>query len=179
MEEIILYGRGGMGVKVASQILAVALFYDGYDIRAFPEYGPERRGAPVKAFVRFSKSKIKTYEPIEHADYIIIFDEGLFDFEIRKRLKKWGRILINGVGVKGKDNIYVVDASSLSFKLCGKNFSNIVLLGAFSRLFGCPSLQAIKKAVEDIFESKGKEVIALNKKLLEAGYDYFTSKKEV
>ncbi len=176
MDEVILYGRGGMGVKVASQILAVALFYDGFDIRAFPEYGPERRGAPVKAFVRFSKSKIKTYEPIEHADYIIIFDEGLFDSEIRKKLKKGGRILINGVRAKGKDNIYVIDASSISFRLCGRNFSNIVLLGAFSRLFGYPSLQAIKKAVEDIFEAKGGEVIALNKKLLQAGYDYTFSR---
>ncbi len=179
MKEVVLYGRGGMGVKAASQILAIALFYDGYDIRAFPEYGPERRGAPVKAFVRFSKSKIKTYEPIEYADYLLIFDESLFDLGLMKRLKRGGKVLINGVRAKMRSNIYVVDASSISLKLCGKNFPNIVLLGAFSKLFQCVSLSSLKKAIEEVFKVKGEDIVSLNKKLLQAGYDYFTSRKEV
>jgi len=96
---IIIYGRGGQGAKTLAQIIAEAGMIEGFNIQAFPEYGPERRGAPVRSFVRLSKQKIRKHYPVTHPDYLIIMDEDLL--ETNKEICKYKcPIIINSKKTK-------------------------------------------------------------------------------
>jgi len=80
--EIVIHGRGGQGAKTAAQLIAESAMEQGKSIQAFPEFGPERRGAPVRAFVRISDEAIKTHEPITCPDVVMIIDLTLLDQNI-------------------------------------------------------------------------------------------------
>ena len=160
MKEIILVGRGGQGAKSAAQIIALAAAEKGLYVQAFPEYGPERTGAPTKSYVRISNKKIRTNEPLKNADYIIIIDDTINVEDIK--LKEKGIIIKNSE----KD----IPATQIAEKILGKNKPNIVLLGAF-----CKKAKMDKKtfisAIKEVFGRKlSKEMIQKNIKCFEKGY---------
>ena len=174
---IIIYGRGGLGAKTLAQILAESLLFAGYDVLAFPEYGPERRGAPVKAFVRISKDKIRMHEPITKPDAVIVIDANLLT--TLEGTKDYDSIYIVNTDkpeikkeIKNK-KAYFISGTKISLEITKENNPNMVLLGVLCKLFDI-NLSTVSKTIEEEFKKKGKEqLVKLNIECLNAGYKYF------
>ena len=138
--EIRWHGRGGQGAKTAALLLADVAFKTGQYVQGFPEYGPERMGAPITAYNRISEDKIRIHSNIYTPDYVVVVDETLLDsVDVTAGLKKDGAIIINTPksrdeikdklnGYEGK--VYTVDARHISVKTLGKNFPNSPMLAA-------------------------------------------------
>jgi len=162
--EIVLHGRGGQGAKSAGQIIAETALMAGKQIQAFPEYGPERAGAPTKSFVRISDRKIRTYAPITEPDIVMVIDPTLLDaIDITEGLTKESILIINSgepaeeLRKKIKEfegKIYSVDATSISLGLLGKNLPNMPILGALVKVTDFITIKDLEKSVKDHFLSK-------------------------
>ena len=123
--EIRWHGRGGQGAKTAALLLADVAFKTGQYVQGFPEYGPERMGAPITAYNRISEDKIRIHSNIYTPDYVVVVDETLLDsVDVTAGLKKDGAIIIN------TPKVYTVDARHISVKTLGKNFPNSPMLAA-------------------------------------------------
>ncbi len=168
MVEVRFHGRGGQGVVIASVILAEAAFREGRYVQAFPFYGVERRGAPVTAFARIDKDKIRIRHQIYSPDYVVVLDPTLAEkIDVAKGLKKGGLILINtdrnpaSFSFKGDFKIATVNASNIATRLSlGSKSSPIVntaLLGAFARFTGLVDIKSILGAIEERAPLKKKE----------------------
>jgi len=180
--EIAIYGRGGQGAKTCAQIIAESSMLSGNDIQGFPEYGPERRGAPVRSFVRISNKKIRVHEPITNPDVVIVIDDGLFD--LKEELRKFTcPVIINTnkntfKNTKSKKQI-LIDGSKIALKNIKINNPNIVLIGVLvkylenikkSKLL---EYKKVEKTITVEFTKKNKEhIIKPNIKCLKEGYDY-------
>jgi pyruvate ferredoxin oxidoreductase gamma subunit len=178
--EIIIYGRGGQGAKTCAQIIAESALIEGYNIQAFPEYGPERRGAPVRSFVRLSNKEIRSHNPITNPDLVIILDSGLFD--VMEDLKNFKSIYLINTNknkidfkniIKNTNEIYTIDGSKIALEEIKINNSNIVLIGSFIKIFNdIIKLNSVKKIIEKTFKKKNKEyLIKTNYNCLEKGYN--------
>ena len=142
--EIRWHGRGGQGAKTASLLLADAAFNTGKYIQGFPEYGPERMGAPITAFNRISTNPIKVHSNIYEPDYVVVVDDTLLDaVDVTAGLKETGAIVINTTkeadeiksklkGYKGR--VYGIDAREISIKALGKYFPNTPMLAAIVKV---------------------------------------------
>jgi len=140
MVEIRWHGRGGQGAKTASLLLADAAFNTGKYVQGFPEYGPERMGAPITAFNRISEERCTIHSNIYEPDYVVVVDATLLHIvDVASGLKKDGAIIINSSkspeelrplldGYKGK--ICTVDAGAIAEEELGRNFPNTPMLGA-------------------------------------------------
>ena len=138
--EIRWHGRGGQGVKTAALLLADAAFKTGQNVQGFPEYGPERMGAPITAFNRISRDRIRVHSNIYHPDFVVVVDETLLhSVHVTEGLKRDGAIIVNTSrtaeeirpllrGYKGA--VYTVDARAISEETLGKNFPNTPMLAA-------------------------------------------------
>lgn len=138
--EIRWHGRGGQGAKTAALLLADAAFNTGKHIQGFPEYGPERMGAPITAYNRISDEKITVHSNIYEPDYVVVVDETLIGaIDVASGLKEDGAIIVNTdkkpeefrnkiKGFKGK--ICTINARKISEETIGKNFPNTPMLGA-------------------------------------------------
>ncbi len=180
--EIIIYGRGGQGAKTTAEIIAQASLSEGRNVQAFPEFGPERSGAPVKTFVRISDHEIKTREPITDPDCVLVLDETLLDaIDVTKNLdnkepliintKKTKQQLISKIGFKG--NIIPIDATGLSKEIIGENRPNTVILGKFAFVTEKIKVETIAKFFEEKYSEKiGKEKTKKNIEAIERAYDY-------
>ena len=168
--EISMYGRGGQTSITASQLLAELAFEKGFiDVIAIPIIGAERRGAPVMAFAKLSKSKIiKTYDSVVNPDFILIFDVSLLDIpNIRKTIKAGVSIVANSPILIDKSllpenvKIYIVDATGICIKRDFMHSSgpilNIPMLGAFGKVSGYYDLEAMKKVFRMEFGEKKLE----------------------
>ena len=94
--EIRWHGRGGQGAKTAALLLADVAFKTGQNVQGFPEYGPERMGAPITAYNRISSDVIRVHSNIYHPDYVVVVDETLLDsVDVTAGLKETGAIIIN------------------------------------------------------------------------------------
>jgi len=162
MFEIVIVGRGGQGGKTASQFIAEAALGEGKKIQAFPEYGPERAGAPMKAYTRISDKVITTYAPVVNPDIVIVIDPTLINPKVVESLTEEGTLLVNSpkdadeikkeLGFKGK--VYTVDATKISIDTVGRNLPNTPILGAFVKLTKVIPLSAIKDSVKNKFLKK-------------------------
>ena len=138
--EIRWHGRGGQGAKTAALLLADVAFKTGQNVQGFPEYGPERMGAPITAYNRISSDKIRVHSNIYHPDYVVVVDETLLDsVDVTAGLKVNGAIIINTAksreeiekhlkGYTGR--VYTIDARKISMETLGKNFPNSPMLAA-------------------------------------------------
>lgn len=189
--EIRWHGRGGQGAKTAALLLADVAFKTGQNVQGFPEYGPERMGAPITAYNRISKDVIRVHSNIYEPDYVVVVDETLLDsVDVTAGLKKSGAIIINTPksasdvvdklnGYKG--DVYTVDARKISVENLGKNFPNSPMLAATVAVSDImPRDQFIgemRASYEHKFAKK-PEVIDGNMKALEAAYDVVEADKE-
>jgi pyruvate ferredoxin oxidoreductase gamma subunit len=162
--EIRWHGRGGQGAKTASLLLAEAAFNTGKYIQGFPEYGPERMGAPITAYNRIADRKIRIHSNIYEPDYVVVVDESLIrDVDVTAGLKRDGAILVNSQKepaqikdmLKGFDGrVYTVDAMTISLDTLGRYFPNTPMLGAIVKVSGIMEEEAFLKSMEESFEHK-------------------------
>ena len=146
MVEIRWHGRGGQGAKTASLLLADAAFNTGKYVQGFPEYGPERMGAPITAYNRISDERCSIHSNIYEPDYVVVVDATLLSsVDVTGGLKKEGAIIINSdkspeelkpflAGYEGQ--VYTIDAGKISEEELGKNFPNTPMLGAVVKVSG-------------------------------------------
>lgn len=179
MIEIRWHGRGGQGAKTASLLLADAAFNTGKYIQGFPEYGPERMGAPITAYNRISSSPIRIHSNIYNPDYVVVVDDSLLEtVPVTDGLKDTGAIIINTTkdantlkpllnGYNGK--IYTIDARKVSIEALGKYFPNTPMLAAIVKVANIMSEEEFLNDMEGSFKhkfAKKPEVIDGNMKAL-------------
>ena len=177
--EIRWHGRGGQGAKTACLLLADAAFNTGKFIQGFPEYGPERMGAPITAYNRISNNPITIHSNIYEPNFVVVVDDTLLDsVDVTAGLKQDGAIVINTT--KGIDElkpklkdfqggIYTIDARSISIEALGKYFPNTPMLAAIVRVSGVMTDEAFLNDMEGSFKhkfAKKPEVIDGNMKAL-------------
>lgn len=162
--EIRWHGRGGQGAKTGSLLLAEAAFDTGKYIQGFPEYGPERMGAPITAYNRISDAPIRVHSNIYEPDYVIVVDESLIGVvNVAAGLKKDGAIIVNTektpeqVKVALGDyegRICTIDARKISMETMGRYFPNTPMLGAIVKVANIMDEEAFMKSMEVSFAHK-------------------------
>jgi len=180
LTEIRWHGRGGQGAKTAALLLADVAFQAGKHVQGFPEYGPERMGAPITAYDRISDKEIRVHSNIYEPDYVAVVDDTLLhSVNVTAGLKKEGGILVNTQksaeeilpllnGYEGK--VYILDAHKVSMETLGKYFPNTPMLAAMVKISGVMEieefLREMKVSLEHKFARK-PEVLEGNMKALE------------
>ena len=178
--EIRWHGRGGQGAKTASLLLADAAFNTGKYIQGFPEYGPERMGAPITAYNRISDKPITIHSNIYEPDYVVVVDDTLLtSVPVTAGLKKDGAIVINTTKtpeqlkevLKGYEGaVYTIDARKISEEALGKYFPNTPMLAAIVKVAGVMTDEELLEDMKTSFKhkfAKKPEVIDGNMKALE------------
>lgn len=178
--EIRWHGRGGQGAKTASLLLADAAFNTGKYIQGFPEYGPERMGAPITAYNRISSNPIRVHSNIYEPDYVVVVDDTLLEsVDVTAGLKETGAIVINTtkdaeylkkVLKEYKGKIYTIDARKVSMETLGRYFPNTPMLAAIVKVSGIMTEEDFLKDMQGSFKhkfAKKPEVIEGNMKALE------------
>ena len=187
MIEIRWHGRGGQGAKTASLLLADAAFNTGKYIQGFPEYGPERMGAPITAYNRISDKPITIHSNIYEPDYVVVVDDTLLEsVPVTAGLKKSGAIVINTTkstdylkkvlnGYEG--GIYTIDARKVSMETLGKYFPNTPMLAAIVKVSQIMTDEDFIKDMQGSFKhkfAKKPEVIEGNMKAIEMALNEVT-----
>ncbi len=170
MIEIRFHGRGGQGAVTAAALLAKAAGLDGKHTQAFPAFGVERRGAPVKAFCRISDTPITLRSQVYSPDYIVVLDDTLMGLpEITEGLKQDSVAVVNTKeSVSLKQKSYTFDATALALDILGKNIVNTAMLGVFAKASSLVSIDSIEKAIEENFPPS---LADLNKTLVRKAYE--------
>ena len=162
--EIRWHGRGGQGAKTASLLLADAAFNTGKYVQGFPEYGPERMGAPITAYNRISAERSTVHSNIYYPDFVVVVDETLLSsVDVTAGLKTEGAIVINSSkspaelrpllkGYAGR--VCTIDAGKISEEELGKNFPNTPMLAAIVKVSGVVEENAFIKDMEASFRHK-------------------------
>ena len=184
MLEIRWHGRGGQGAKTASLLLADVAFSTGWQVQGFPEYGPERMGAPITAYNRIGTSPITIHSNIYYPDYVAVVDDSLLEaIDVTHGLKKDGAIVINTQlpkeevvkhlrGYEGK--VVTLDARKISVEALGKYYPNSPMLAAMVAVSGVMNKETFLKEMKASFEhkfAKKPEVIEGNMKALELTFE--------
>ena len=177
--EIRWHGRGGQGAKTASLLLADAAFNTGKYIQGFPEYGPERMGAPITAYNRISNNPITIHSNIYEPDYVVVVDDTLLQaVDVTAGLKTNGAIIINTTKEfdelkpflnNYEGSVYCIDARKISVDALGKYFPNTPMLAAIVKVSGIMSDEDFLKDMEGSFKhkfAKKPEVIDGNMKAI-------------
>ncbi len=165
MKEIRWHARAGQGAKTASQLLAVALLRSGKSVQAFPEYGPERRGAPMRAYTRVDDRPIRRHDSIETPDVIVVLEPSLLNDEsVTAGLSPDGLVLANSA--ERRAGVICVPAADLA----PARAVNLVMLGALAAVLGEPPIEDVVSAAGEVLGRKA-DPEAL-RSALEAGHAY-------
>ena len=160
--EVRWHGRGGQGAWTASELLARAAISEGKYIQSFPEFGPERMGAPVTAFTRISNEPIRLHCAVYNPDVVSVLDPTLLkSVKVADGLnEEGGHIIVNTTETPAqirkqlnsdKGKLWTVPASEISIKILGMSITNTAMLGAVARVTGIVSLDTIEKMVKSRF----------------------------
>lgn len=184
LTEIRWHGRGGQGAKTAALLLADVAFKTGSFVQGFPEYGPERMGAPITAYNRISKNEIRVHSNIYEPDYVVVVDSGLLDVvNVTDGLKEGGAVVVNThkspedirprlKGYTGR--LYTIDARRISKACLGKYFPNTPMLAAIVKVSGVMDEETFFAEMENSFMHKFSskpEVIEGNMNALKMAYE--------
>jgi len=182
--EIRWHGRGGQGVVTASELLAEAAILEGNFIQAFPEFGPERMGAPIKAFTRVSDEPIKIHSQVYSPDIVMVLDPTLIgQVEVTEGLSDDGILFVNthmsadelkaALGFEGK--IYTLDATKIAMETIGRPVANTSCAGALVKFGEVVKLENLLKVTEEKFKEKlPQKAIIANKAAIEIAYKEVT-----
>ena len=176
MVEIRLHGRGGQGAVTSAEITALAAIGTGKYAQAFPSFGPERRGAPVMAFIRVSENPIRTREKVYNPDIVVVLDPSLLGLvNVGAGLKPGGVVVVNTAktaeevrkltGIKAK--LALVDASRIAMETMGIPITNTTMIGAMLKATG---LMAASDLAEPLKERFGR-IAEKNMASLKRAYD--------
>lgn len=165
MIEILWHGRGGQGAFTAARLLGAAASMEvGAYALAFPSFGPERRGAPVRAFTKIANEPIGDRSAIEHADFVVYLDDTLLGDSWAAELKPGGRVLVNSVRTFDDRRIIAIDANGLSEEVLGRPIPNTVFLGMLSALCESVSendvIEAIRQYMPPKLHEKNERIVA-------------------
>ena len=163
LKEFRWHGRGGQGAWTASELLARAAIHEGKYIQSFPEFGPERMGAPVKAYTRISDEPIRLHCAVYNPNLAIVMDPTLLaTITVTKGLDENGILIVNTPKepkilkeelkmTKGK--VWTVPATDIAMSILGRAITNTAMLGVVARATGIVEMNSIEKAVKDRFPS--------------------------
>ncbi len=181
MIELKFFGRAGQGAKTAAEMLADSALDEGKFIQSFPEYGPEREGAPVKAFVRIDERPVRLHCQVKSPDIALVIDYTLLDcLNVIEGLKEDGTLIVNTAkspeevrkftGFKGK--VWTVDGTKISNELFGRNFPNMPILGALVRASGIVKIESLNNQILCVFLAKiGAEKAKKNIEMVKRSYE--------
>lgn len=179
--EICWHGRGGQGVVTANEILAKSAIYSGKYVKAFPEFGPERMGAPIRAFARIQDTPIRIHTQVYEPDIVIVIDPTLIGkVDVAKGLKKGGIILANFEGTPAElqkaigttAECHAVKASTIALEEIGKPLVNTAMLGALMKLRPIITYSELEDNVTNVFTGKlPDKLIVKNLAALKRAYD--------
>ncbi|MEZ7890637.1 MAG: pyruvate ferredoxin oxidoreductase subunit gamma [Candidatus Wallbacteria bacterium] len=180
MIEVRIHGRGGQGSVTAAELLGFAAFSAGKYSQAFPSFGSERMGAPVKAFLRIADREIRMKSQIYNPDYVIIQDPTLLaTVPVLQGLKEDGVVIINTTKTPEELNmdthhkIITIDATGIALKHIGRPIANTTLMGAFAAASGQINLEGIEKAINERFSG---EIAKKNIESVKEAYDVVKNK---
>lgn len=161
--EVRWHGRGGQGAKTAAQFLAEAALDTGKYIQAFPEYGPERAGAPMRTYTRISSKPINVHCGVDSPEYVVVIDPTLVSPEVVEGLTDEGVLLVNTqesasavrqkTGFKGGE-IATVDATRISLDTLGRPMPNLPMLGALLKIAPLAELDVLYEKIKAKFLKK-------------------------
>lgn len=182
--EIRWHGRGGQGAKTAALLLADVAFQTGRYVQGFPEYGPERMGAPITAYDRISDAAIRVHSNIYEPDFVVVVDDTLLhSVDVTSGLKRDGAILINTDRTKEEilpllkgyqGAVYTIDARKVCMETLGKYFPNTPMLAAIVKISKVMEKEVFLREMEASLEhkfAKKPEVLEGNRKALRAAFD--------
>jgi pyruvate ferredoxin oxidoreductase gamma subunit len=185
MEDIIeirWHGRGGQGVVTAGKLLADAALDAEQFFQAFPDYGPERMGAPIRAYTRLSQGPIYVHSQIDEPHIVIVLDPTVMGtVKVAEGLREDGVLLVNTsdspeairerVGFH-TGRVCTVDANSIAMKYFGRELTNTPMLGAFARATGIFSLETLERQIHHKFDRKfGEDIVNANIDALRDAYN--------
>lgn len=137
LTEIRWHARAGQGAKSASNILALALLRTGKSVQSFPEYGPERRGAPLRAYTRYGARPVRRHDAIEEPDLVVVLDPSLLDEpDVRE-------------GIADETTVLVVPADRFE-----PGLANVAMLGVVAATLGEPPLETLQEAIVETLGEK-------------------------
>lgn len=171
--EIRWHGRGGQGVVTAGKLLAETAMGTGQYFQAFPDFGPERMGAPIRSFTRLSSKPITIHSQIETPDVVLVLDPTLLGtVPVTEGLKDDGILIVNTsmtpqevrqITGYQKGKVFTVDASHIAIEEMGRDITNTPMLGAFARATGLFDLETLVEQVRAWFGHKvSPEVVEAN-----------------
>ena len=178
------HGRGGQGAKTAALLLADVAFKTGKYVQGFPEYGPERMGAPITAYNRIGDSEIRVHSNIYHPNFVVVVDEGLLEsVDVAKGINDGGAVVVNSsrtpeeVRNEIRDfdgKVYTIDAKKVSVTCLGKYFPNTPMLAAAVKISGVMEKDEFLREMEASFMHKfasKPEVIEGNMNALKMAFE--------
>ena len=156
MTEVLWHGRGGQGAFTAARLLGAAYSLRGDDsyALAFPSFGPERRGAPIRAFTKLNDSPIGNRSEVDKADYSIFLDDTLFSDQAFAQLKPGGKILLNTRKPIEDDRVVTLDADALAAEILKLPITNTIMLGALAAVFDGVTLKNMETAIRQTMPKK-------------------------
>jgi len=182
MLEVRWHGRGGQGAKTAAQFLAEAALDSGKHIQSFPEYGPERAGAPIRAYTRIDDSPINIHSGVTDPEAVVVIDPTLLNsIDVTEGLGDDGMLLVNTTeGPKAirerlgfsKGRVATVDATKISLSTLGIDMPNTPMLGALLKLEAIVPIEGLIEKVKDKFMKKiGEEKTNANIESIKRAYE--------
>jgi 2-oxoacid:acceptor oxidoreductase gamma subunit (pyruvate/2-ketoisovalerate family) len=168
MIEVRWHGRGGQGGVTSAELLAKAAYLDGYKgVQAFPFFGSERRGAPVKAFTRISTKEINVRSQIYEPDIVAVLDSSILDLiDVTEGLKEGGKVIVNTSSRASalnlnRGHVYTYDGTGIALKLgllvAGLPVVNTTMLGAFAKATGLVKPQTVQQVILSKWPGKAGE----------------------
>ena len=168
--EIRWHGRGGQGAKTAAQLVAQAALEEGKCSQGFPEYGPERMGAPIRGFTRVSAAPIRLHCPIERPNVVVVLDESLARMPTVIEGIDDNTIFVINTALNPSEigdkldltgnTVFCVDATKISIEELGRPMPNMPMVGALLKATGCISMETLKSNVEKKFGASLGERVA-------------------
>ncbi len=180
--EVRWHGRGGQGAKTAALLLAEAAIAEGKYGQAFPEYGPERTGAPVRGFTRISDEPIRIHSAIQNPNVVIVLDQTLLDtIDVTEGTSSDSILIFNTAMTKSEvrkklkasdRKIYILNANQIAQEEIGRPIPNTVMLGALMKATGLMQMDTLLNGLTKKFKHKfSQQVIDKNIKAVKRAYE--------
>lgn len=183
LTEIRWHARAGQGAVTAAKLVADTALLQGAYIQAMPEYGPERTGAPLKAYTRVSDAPIEVHNTIANPDIVVVLDDTLLDsVDVTEGLKPQGFVIMNTemdpaeaakrLNVGSEATVAVVDASGIAIDTIGRDIPNTPIVGALSKITGVVPVDLVKERLKETFGKKfSQEMIDANLSSVDRAYE--------
>jgi pyruvate ferredoxin oxidoreductase gamma subunit len=188
--DVRIHGRGGQGVVTAAELLSLAAFDQGLHAQALPSFGSERTGAPVVAFCRIDERPIRAHDPVDAPHVVVVQDPTLLHGDdVLLGLAEDGLVIVNssrsvadlataGLRLAAAQRALTVPATELAREHLGRPLPNTALLGAFAAATGVVSLHAVRRAIAERFDTRGRLLVAANLRLAEDAHALVVTTQE-